>query len=206
MNRLIYAITDGLAAAVATVLRIAAPAFRPVARFVHLCRFRAAVRGHIPVTTQFDGPAYAAPGARVQLGEHCRLGRGVFFETPRDGVIEIGGHVRINAGTYLVASTRLSIGRDTLIGEYVSIRDGNHGIEAGAPIRLQPEQAAPISIGCDVWIGRGAVILKGVTIGDGAVVAANSVVTKDVPAHTIVAGVPAKALRRRDRKDDGGPG
>jgi acetyltransferase-like isoleucine patch superfamily enzyme len=59
-------------------------------------------------------------------------------------------------------------------------------------------RVAPVDIGDDVWIGRGALVLPGVTIGDGAVVAAGAVVTKDVPAGSVVAGVPAKVVGRAD--------
>jgi acetyltransferase-like isoleucine patch superfamily enzyme len=101
-------------------------------------------------------------------------------------------------GTVIVSYEHISIGDHTLIGEYVSIRDANHGVEPGTPIREQPHAAEGIDIGRDVWIARGAVILKGVTIGDGAVIAANSVVTKDVEPMMIVGGIPAKPIRRRD--------
>lgn len=176
---------------------------RYVARLWRLARLRALVAGRVPATTQFDGPVLVAGRPRLTLGEHCRLGHEVFFETGPHGSITVGGHTRINRGTLIVAHTRLTIGRDVLIGEYVSIRDADHGLELGSPMRTQPHTAAPITIGSDVWIARGAVILKGVTIGDGAVIAANSVVTRAVPAHAIVAGAPARVLRfRSERRRD----
>ena len=94
----------------------------------------------------------------------------------------------------------VTIGNDCLIGEYVSIRDADHGTEPGTPMRSQAHASAPIVIGDDVWIARGAVILKGVTIGSGAVVAANSVVNRDVEPNSIVGGVPARLLRMGDQQ------
>jgi acetyltransferase-like isoleucine patch superfamily enzyme len=86
-----------------------------------------------------------------------------------------------------------------MIAEYVSIRDNGHGFSGlDRPMRHQGYETAPIRIGDDVWIGRGAVILKGVSIGDGAIVAANAVVTKDIPPFEIWAGIPARFLRRRE--------
>lgn len=184
--------------AAALAARALAGAAAPVARFWRLARLQARVEGRVPVTTQFDGAVEADGRLRLVLGEHCRFGRRVYLETSDGGVIRLGSHVRINAGTFVVAYSEVSIGPDTLIGEYVSIRDADHGVEPDRPIREQPHASRPIRIGQGVWIGRGAVVLKGVTIGDGAVVAANSVVTRDVAPMAIVAGSPARELRRRD--------
>lgn len=163
-----------------------------------LALLRSASGKHIPLRTQFDGAVHTVGRLNLSLGEHCRLGRGAFFETSGQGRIEIGRHVRINAGCILVAYTLVSIGDNCLIGEYVSIRDANHGTESGMPIRLQPHRTAPIRIGSDVWIGRGVAVLPGVTIGDGAVIGANSVVNKDVPPRVVAAGVPARVIRSLD--------
>jgi acetyltransferase-like isoleucine patch superfamily enzyme len=137
----------------------------------------------------------------LRLGERCRLGRGVEFDTATSGVIEIGECVRINSGAMIVSNAHVRIGRDTLIGEYVSIRDGNHGTDAGLSMRSQPQNVAGVVIGSDVWIGRGCCILKGARIGDGAVVGANSVVTGEVLAGTIVAGAPARQIGSRTRSE-----
>jgi acetyltransferase-like isoleucine patch superfamily enzyme len=93
----------------------------------------------------------------------------------------------------------VSIGAYTMLGPGVHILGNDHVIDqAGTPIVFsgRPPQK-PTRIGSDVWIGAGAIVLCGVTIGDGAIVGAGSVVTQDVPAFTIVGGVPAKTLRRR---------
>lgn len=181
-------------------LRLARRPMAALARLIQLARLRSVATGPVPVTTQFDGrlriPA-SSGRVNLSLGDHCRLGEGVFFETV-GGRIELGPRARINAGCTLVSYASISIGEDTLIGEYVSIRDADHGIAVGAgPIRSQPHGARPIRIGRDVWIARGAAILKGVTIGDGAVIGANSVVNRDVPSMAIVAGAPARLIRMR---------
>ncbi len=170
-------------------------------RFWRLVSLRSRVDGIIPITTQFDGPMRTAGRVRLQLGEHCRLGRDVFFETPGDGVIRIGDHTRINSGVFIVAYQEVCIGSNCLVGEYVSIRDANHGIAADHLIRTQPHDAAAIQIGNDVWIGCSAVILKGNQIGDGAVIGANSVVTKGCGPNEVVVGVPARQIRMRSRNE-----
>ena len=85
----------------------------------------------------------------------------------------------------------IEIGEDCVISERVLIRDSNnHTIE-----REGFEKSKPVKIGNHVWIGMGAMVLSGVTIGDGAVIAAGAVVNQDVPAHSLVAGVPARVVR-----------
>lgn len=169
---------------------------RPLLRLWRLASLRSRTDGRVPVSTQFDGPVRSVGRVRLVMGEHCRLGREVFVETC-GGRILLGSHVRINSGVVLASYSSISIGNDCMIGEYVTIRDADHGTEPGAPMRTQAHTSVPIVIGNDVWIARGAVILKGVTIGDGVVVAANSVVNRDVPPNAIVGGVSAKLLKMR---------
>ena len=99
---------------------------------------------------------------------------------------------------HCTVSGSVRIGRGTLIGGFVTIIDGNHRFDDRAtPIREQGGEQRPIEIGADVWIGTNAVILQGLRIGDGAVIAANATVTKDVPAGAVVGGTPARLLRMR---------
>lgn len=168
-----------------------------VCRFIWLVRLRARVIGKIPLSTHFDGLVRAVVGSRVDIGEHCRLGRGVFIETQGSGHIELGSHVRVNSGCHIVSHGNISIGDHCLIGELVSIRDANHGSNENQLMRLQSCQVAPITIGNDVWIGRGSIILKGVEVGSGAIIGANSVVTKNVSSGAVVAGNPAKFIKWR---------
>lgn len=196
------------ASVIATVLRpavvVCSALSGPVLRLWRLAWLRSRAKGVVPVTTQFDGSVHTAGKVRLDLGDQCRLGRGVFFET-RGGAIRLGSRVRVNAGCVLVSYASVTIGSDCLIGEYVSIRDADHGTEPGVPMRAQAHASAPIVIGDDVWIARGAVILKGVTIGSGAVVAANSVVNRDVAPNSIVGGVPARLLRTRGGHESSAP-
>lgn len=131
-----------------------------------------------------------------------RAGRGVFIASNThlhiEGVLTLGEHVYIAPNSLLSAHEQLVIGDDTQIGDGVSIRDNDHRFDRrDVPIRLQGHTCAPVVIERDVWIGSHAVVLKGVRIGTGAVVAAGAVVTKDVPPYAVVAGVPAKLLRYR---------
>ncbi|MGH1363402.1 MAG: acyltransferase [Calditrichia bacterium] len=153
----------------------------------------------IPASSQFDGPVTIKGSRQVLMGEHCRIGSYVELQTEQSGSIALGREVRLNRGTTICSYDHISIGDYTLIGEFVSIRDANHGITPGVLIRRQTHSIAAIHIGRDVWIGRGACLLPGITIGDGAVLGANSVVTKSVPPGAIAVGAPAKVLRYRNR-------
>ncbi len=196
-----YMIADAIASVLVPITIAGRIVGDPCVRLWRLACLRARVeRGRVPVTTQFDGPVRSDGRLRIELGEHCRLGREVFVDTPR-GSIRIGRNVRVNQGTVIVSYASIEIGDDVLIGEYVTIRDANHGTRVmtpGVAMRKQEHESGSIRIGAGAWIGRGACILRGVTIGDGAVVAANSVVTRDVASLAIVGGAPARMLKMRD--------
>lgn len=110
--------------------------------------------------------------------------------------IQIGKNFYSNVGCHLLGE--INIGDDVQLGPQVVFWGRDHGLKKGVLINLQPHVLKPIRIGNDVWIGANATILKGVTISDGAVVAAGAVVTKDVPPNAIVAGVPAKVIKYRE--------
>lgn len=105
----------------------------------------------------------------------------------------IGKNVFINAGCKFQDQGGITIGDGSLIGHNVVLATLNHSLLASKRANLIP---APIRIGKNVWIGANAVVLPGVTIGDGAVIAAGAVVTRNVEANTVVGGVPAKVIRR----------
>lgn len=107
-----------------------------------------------------------------------------------------GGNLELNSGytngyTQIVCAKSIKIGKDVAIAREVIIRD----TDAHEIVGKEHEPIKPVVIGNHVWIGAKAMIMKGVTIGEGAIVAAGAVVTKDVPPKTIVAGVPAKVIK-----------
>ncbi len=106
--------------------------------------------------------------------------------------IHIGDNVFINSGCCFQDQGGIFIGDNALLGHQVVIATLNH---AADPSRRGDMTAAPVHIGRNVWIGAHATILPGVTVGDGAIVAAGAVVTKDVPPKTVVGGVPARILK-----------
>lgn len=105
------------------------------------------------------------------------------------GQITIGNSVFINAGCVFLDNAQISIGSDTLIGPHVTLATADHAVSP--ELRGNGVTQAPISIGHNVWLGAGVVVLPGVNIGDNSVIAANSVVCSDVPENVLYAGTPA---------------
>jgi acetyltransferase-like isoleucine patch superfamily enzyme len=112
--------------------------------------------------------------------------------------IFIGERTTIGYHTFIFASEKITIGNDCLIAPFVYIVDSNHQIKKELLINQQPNETAEIIIEDDVWIASNVTILKGVNIGKGAVIAANSVVNKSVPSYEIWGGTPAKKIGQRD--------
>lgn len=106
--------------------------------------------------------------------------------------LTLGEDVFINIGCRFQDTGGITIGDGSLIGHGSTLTTLNHGMD---PARRADMVPAPVTIGRQVWLGAGVTVVPGVTIGDGAVIGAGSVVTKDVAAHTIVAGVPARLIR-----------
>lgn len=111
-----------------------------------------------------------------------------------NALIKIGARTSIGFYSFLYASSQISIGDDCMIAPFVYIVDSDHGIKKGICMNQQPNHAMPIVIGNDVWVGAHSVILSGVEVGDGAIIASGAVVRESVPPNTIVGGVPAKIL------------
>lgn len=118
--------------------------------------------------------------------------------------IKIGSRCHFGAFNHITAINSIEIGDNLLTGKNVTITDNSHGSTDLDNLLIEPIlrpliSRGPIKIGHNVWIGDKATILPNVTIGDGAVIAANAVVTKDVPAYCVVAGNPAKIIKRNGK-------
>lgn len=110
--------------------------------------------------------------------------------------IKIGKNVFINSGCKFQDQGGINIGDGSLIGHNVVIATLNHSMDASKRANIIPK---PVVIGKNVWIGSSSTITPGVRIGDGAVIAAGSVVTKDVASYSLVGGVPAKKIKSLDK-------
>lgn len=144
---------------------------------------RLLVRGPVTVSTP-------CPDTALVLGDHVTLYQHVGFYLDAPGArIEIGASTYINRRSEMCAKSIVRIGTRCAISWDVTITDTDYHQLEGAPA------VAPVSIGDEVWVGARAIILKGVTVGSGAVIAAGAVVSRDVPARSLVAGVPGQVVR-----------
>lgn len=137
------------------------------------------------------------PHKGIQIGRFVTIGKNIVIDVPPGGCLILGDRVKLTMDTILAASERVEIGEDTQVAEFVSIRDADHGTFLGSPMSRQNQISDPVHIGKDVWIARGAAILKGANVGDGVVVGANSVVKGAIPSNAIAVGTPAKVVKFR---------
>jgi acetyltransferase-like isoleucine patch superfamily enzyme len=153
-----------------------------------------------------DGPFFLGRGLELKIeprGE-IRFGRFVWIGDGtkircHEGAVEIGAKTVMGQECTISAYQRVRIGEECVIADRAMFIDFDHGIvEVERPIRSQGIYKRDVEVGNNVWIGYGACILRGVSIGDNSVIGTNSVVTKDVPANAVVGGIPARIIRMRE--------
>jgi len=133
----------------------------------------------------------------IRFGRFVWIGDGTKIRC-HEGAVEIGAKTVIGQECTISAYQHVRIGQQCVIADRTMFIDFDHGVvEVERPIRLQGIYKRDVEVGSNVWIGYGACILRGVRVGDNAIVGTNSVVTKDVPANSVVAGAPARVIRMR---------
>ena len=167
-------------------------------------RFRAFGAGSaicFPVAALF-GERYIALGADCIIGPYASLSAGVSpeHELGDRAVVTIGDRCLIGKGTGIVGHDQIEIGDDVFTGHHVYITDANHGYEdPSLPIGHQFALPRPVRIGAGSWLGHGAIVLPGATIGTHVVIGAGSVVTGELPDFSVAVGNPARVVRRLDQ-------
>ena len=153
-----------------------------------------------------DGPLFLGRGLQLQIGKRGRIrfGRFVWIGDGtkircHEGQVEIGPKTVLGQDCTISAYQSVRIGEQCVIADRAMFIDFDHGVvDVELPIRRQGIYKRDVEVGSNCWIGYGACILRGVRVGDNAIVGTNSVVTRDVPANAVVGGVPAKVIRMRD--------
>src|SRR4051795_4769953 len=152
-----------------------------------------------------DGIAFVGPGvtleigkdAKVHLGRWSWIGHGTKIRA-HEGEVHIGAKTVLGQECTISSFQHVSIGRECIVADRVMLIDFDHGVvEVERPVREQGIYKRDVRVGHNVWMGYGACVLRGVRVGDNAIIGTSTVVTKDVPANAVVAGVPAKVLRMR---------
>ncbi len=152
-----------------------------------------------------QGTVFGTPW--IELGDHCIIGQEVTLvagmmpdlDLGPDAVLTLGHGVVLGRGSHVVADTRgsVTVGDDVYCGPYVYITSTNHSYDdPHEPVGKQWPRSASVEIGSGSWLGAGAVVLPGARLGRNVVVAAGAVVRGEVPDHAVVAGAPARIVRR----------
>ncbi len=158
---------------------------------------------------QTDGLCFVGPGVKFEIGREAvvRLGRWSWIGhgskiRAHEGEVEIGAKTVLGQECTISCFQHVAIGRECIVADRVMLIDFDHGVvEPERPIRHQGIYKRDVNVGHNCWIGYGACILRGVTVGDNAIVGTSTVVTKDLPANAVAGGVPARILRMRDEPE-----
>ena len=177
---------------------------RGFTQIIQVIRGRYALRrctsvGSMP---RVEGPLIIVNNGTMRLGDRLRFRSTqvpIELATMPGGTLSIGSRTGINSGASICAQKSVTIGENCLIGNYCLIMDSDFHDAAD---RNKMSEAKPVCIEDNVWLAARVTVLKGVTIGEGAVVSAGSVVALDVPAYSVVGGVPARVIRRLTRPDE----
>jgi acetyltransferase-like isoleucine patch superfamily enzyme len=134
----------------------------------------------------------------ISVGANSVIGAFSFLSTMPQGRLKIGSDVLVNAYSVLGASNSVEIGDHCIFAAYVQITDATHGIEDPAKLTKHTDFASsPVVIGKNVWLGSGAMVAMGVTIGESSVIGAKSLVMESIPAFSVAHGIPARVVRSR---------
>jgi acetyltransferase-like isoleucine patch superfamily enzyme len=144
---------------------------------------------------------YARPGfGRLVLGRWVHVGDGTSLRC-HEGTLRIGDKVVFGRNNVVNAYLDVSIGAASIIADMVYVTDFDHVFaDVERPIKDQGIVKSPVRVGADVWLANKVSVVRGTVIGDGCVVAANAVVTRDLPPYSVAVGVPARVVR--SRRDD----
>jgi acetyltransferase-like isoleucine patch superfamily enzyme len=155
---------------------------------------------------QTDGLCFIGPGVELEIGRDAvvRLGRWSWIGhgtkiRAHEGVVSIGAKSVLGQEITISAFQHVAIGRECIVADRAMFIDFDHGVvEVERPIREQGIYKRDVDVGHNCWIGYGACILRGASVGDNSVVGTLAVVTRDLPPNSVSAGAPARVVRMRD--------
>jgi acetyltransferase-like isoleucine patch superfamily enzyme len=171
---------------------------RLIARYAWL---RLRYRGRL----QTDGLCFVCPRVKLEIGRDAvlRVGRWAWIGhgtkiRVHEGEVAIGAKTVIGQECTISAFQHVSIGRECILADRVMLIDFDHGVvEVERPIRLQGIYKRDVRVGHNVWVGYGACVLRGVSVGDNSIIGTSAVLTRSAPANAVLAGIPARVIRMR---------
>ena len=158
---------------------------------------------------QTDGLCFICPGVKLEIGRGAtlRIGRWAWIGhgckiRVHEGEVSIGAKTVMGQECTISAFQHVAIGRECILADRVMLIDFDHGVtEVERPIRLQGIYKRDVDVGHNVWIGYGACILRGVSVGENSVIGTSAVLTRSFPANAVLAGVPARVIRMREQPE-----
>jgi acetyltransferase-like isoleucine patch superfamily enzyme len=154
-----------------------------------------------------DGLCFVCPRVKFEIGKNATvtlgrwswIGHGTKIRA-HEGEVSIGAKSVLGQECTISAFQRVSIGQECIVADRVMMIDFDHGVvEVERPIRLQGIYKRDVTVGHNVWMGYGACVLRGVSVGNNSIVGTSAVVTADVPDNAVVAGIPARVIRMREK-------
>jgi acetyltransferase-like isoleucine patch superfamily enzyme len=175
-------------------------------QYAHLLARYALLKLRYRGRLQTDGICFICPRVQLEIGRQAtlRIGRWAWIGhgskiRVHEGEVSIGAKTVIGQECTISAFQHVSIGRECIVADRVMLIDFDHGVtEVERPIRVQGIYKRDVRVAHNVWIGYGACILRGVSVGENSIVGTCSVVTKQIPANAVVAGAPARVIRMRE--------
>ncbi|MBC7850504.1 MAG: acyltransferase [Chitinophagaceae bacterium] len=168
--------------------RFLAATYRKIRFYFYTKSWLTHILGHVHINTISH---------QTSIGENATLYPNVIFELNQHSILRVGERFTLSYGAVISCQHSITIGNYVMIGEYTSIRDTSHGYsDTKVPYCRQPDIPSAITIGNNVWIGRGSIILPGSVIEDGVIVAANSVVKGRLESNSLYGGAPARLIKR----------
>ena len=152
-----------------------------------------------------DGVCFICPGVKFEIGKDARLRLGRWCWVGNDtkirvheGVVSVGAKTVIGQECTISAFQHVAIGRECVVADRVMLIDFDHAVvEVERPIREQGIYKKDVNVGHNVWMGYGACVLRGCTVGDNSIIGTYAVVSRDIPPNAVATGVPARVIRRR---------
>ena len=182
-----------------------APYFKSLVSGFHTSRWKGSFKSFgkcslLCSRAYFHGANYISIGDNVLVEKNCVFEAWTFPYLETHGIIIIGDSCAFGEYTHITSANKITIGSGVLTGRNVLISDNIHGHTDGSKLDVNPSKReiyskGQVVIGNNVWLSDKVAVMPGVTIGDGAIIAANAVVTHDIPSYCIAAGVPARIIK-----------